>query len=370
MSVIVTIPAGLVRYVREEACSELQDATDALTSELARSSTRPENPGRFIEHRGYYNAVCALLDQLGWIGQDPPVDVEVNLREHRTILLTAARDARETAEHDFSEVQDGKVKDPPKRQAITERVIALRGFALAVEVKARDMQHERRRRPLRSTRDLGEAITAAFQEVEVARQDVAALCDLDPSVIAQLEQDQGDLPFSGVLLLLHTLGLDVELSHRRLSPAQIAARDTPPLVIPSGMERPLRSILISVLATGAQDIAQNAMYPEREQHPDWFSEGRENLEDTWRLLDTLGWADPPQPAETTINLYQHRWALNEALDKLLNLAEDDLKEIDTVDAERAEQGEPPVREQTIERVRLMREFAAQVKARIDAFTDG
>lgn len=71
-----------------------------------------------------------------------------------------------------------------------------------------------------------------------------------------------------------------------------------------------------------------------------------------------------------INLYEHRWALNEALDKLLNLAEDDLKEIDTVDAERAEQGESPVREQTIKRVRLIREFTAQVKARIDALTDG
>lgn len=51
----------------------------------------------------------------------------------------------------------------------------------------------------------------------------------------------------------------------------------------------------------------------------------------------------------------------EALDIRLLVAKDDLKEADAVDAERAQRGEPPKRQQTVERAEAVREFAAAVK---------
>ncbi len=54
--------------------------------------------------------------------------------------------------------------------------------------------------------------------------------------------------------------------------------------------------------------------------------------------------------------------LNEALDVMLAVGEDDLKEADAVDAERAKRGEPPKRETTTNRVLAVREFAASLGA--------
>lgn len=65
--------------------------------------------------------------------------------------------------------------------------------------------------------------------------------------------------------------------------------------------------------------------------------------------------------------------MSEALDVRLLVAEDDLEEADLVDAERAEQGEPPEREATTNRVLALREFAASVKdllVRLEAHREG
>ncbi|MFZ1153421.1 MAG: hypothetical protein WAN93_00805 [Solirubrobacteraceae bacterium] len=310
-----------------------------------------------------------MLDEIGWIGEDPPVEIHIDLRAHRTVLLTAARNAREAADHAFSEVQEGRVKDPPERLAITERVLAMRDFSTVVEVKVRQMQHERRTQPIHSMKDLNGAITTALAEVEVPREDIAALSDVDSAAIDGLAQGESDLRFLDVLRVLQTLGLDLELSHRLLSPSQIAARDTPPLLIPAQMERSLRSGLITVLCTAAEHISRNGIFPEREQHPEWYTGYREDLEAACALLDEIGWADTPQPTEKTIDLYTHRWALSEALKRQLDIAETDLQEAGTVDAERVEQGEPPERKSTVEHVRALRKFAASVKARVDALAE-
>lgn len=62
-----------------------------------------------------------------------------------------------------------------------------------------------------------------------------------------------------------------------------------------------------------------------------------------------------------LDLRRHGQAMIEALDVRLLVGEDDLKEAAAVDAERAERGESPMRQQTAVRVEAVREFAAAVK---------
>jgi hypothetical protein len=123
----------------------------------------------------------------------------------------------------------------------------------------------------------------------------------------------------------------------------------------------IRSALHNVLGDAAQDISHITFQDDREDHPERYAEQRERLERTCALLDLIGWRAPKQPAVLRLDLRRHAPALLEALDVRLLLGEDELKEADAVDAERAKRKEPPKRAQTVERVRAVREFATTLK---------
>jgi hypothetical protein len=53
----------------------------------------------------------------------------------------------------------------------------------------------------------------------------------------------------------------------------------------------------------------------------------------------------------------------------VTLAEEELSEVDLVDSERAERGQPPKRQVTIGRARELREFTAAVKKIADVTTN-
>lgn len=133
------------------------------------------------------------------------------------------------------------------------------------------------------------------------------------------------------------------------------------ITVPAEMLSELRNGLHTVLGDAAQGISQVTDAGGRERHPEWYAEHRERFERTWALLDLIGWSEPKHPPALRLDLYGHRQAVIEALDVRLLVAEDDLKEAGAVDAERAERGEPPKRQQTIERAEAVREFAAAVK---------
>lgn len=133
------------------------------------------------------------------------------------------------------------------------------------------------------------------------------------------------------------------------------------ITVPVEMLRELRNGLHTVLGDAAQGISQITDTGGREHHPEWYAEHRERFERTWALLDLIGWSEPKHPSALRLDLHRHGQAMIEALHVRLLVAEDDLKEADVVDVERAERGEPPKRRQTAERVEAVRDFAAAVK---------
>jgi hypothetical protein len=132
------------------------------------------------------------------------------------------------------------------------------------------------------------------------------------------------------------------------------------LTVPADMVGHLRNGLHSALGGAAQRIWQTVDLPGREQHPEWYTEDRQHVERACALLDLIGWGDSDQPTEVQVDLREHRWALTKALEVVLLVADDDLKEADAVDAERAKRGEPPKRDATTKRVLALREFASAV----------
>jgi hypothetical protein len=149
------------------------------------------------------------------------------------------------------------------------------------------------------------------------------------------------------------LHLDDE-DQREASAAQL-------ITVPAEMLRELRNGLHTVLGDAAQGISQITDAGGRESHPEWYAEHRERFERTWALLDLIGWSEPQHPSALRLDFRQHGQAMIEALDVRLLVAEDDVKEADTVDAERAKRGEPPKRQQTVKRAEAVREFATAVK---------
>lgn len=133
------------------------------------------------------------------------------------------------------------------------------------------------------------------------------------------------------------------------------------ITVPAELVSELRHGLHTVLGNAAEGVSQITERFGREHHPEWYAEQRERFERTWALLDLIGWRESKQPAAVQINLREQRRAVREALDVRLPVAEDDLEEADAVDAERAEQSEPPMREATTSRVLALREFAASIK---------
>jgi hypothetical protein len=133
------------------------------------------------------------------------------------------------------------------------------------------------------------------------------------------------------------------------------------ITVPAEMVGELRHGLHTVLGDAAEGVSQITEQFGRERHPEWYAEQRERFERAWALLDLIGWREPKQPTAVRINLREQHRAVNEALDTRLMVAADDLKEADAVDAERAEQGEPPISEATTNRVLALREFASSVK---------
>jgi ribosome-binding protein aMBF1 (putative translation factor) len=142
------------------------------------------------------------------------------------------------------------------------------------------------------------------------------------------------------------------------------------LTVPAEMVGHLRKGAYIVLGHAAHAIAQITERPDRERHPERYEEPREHFNRICALLDLIGWGDPEQATDIRVDLREHRWALTEALDEALKIADADMEEADVVDAARAERGQAPKRADTIERVLALREFAATAKAQADALEGG
>jgi hypothetical protein len=129
MSRTFRIPADLVRTLRMGLHSELGGAAQDIERVSDRYG-RHRHPEWYEEPLAKFDAVRALLDEVGWGEPPEPTDIEVNLAKHQCALLSALRsqacihqDMIEEAELvDRERAKQGK---PPKAPATIARAEAL-----------------------------------------------------------------------------------------------------------------------------------------------------------------------------------------------------------------------------------------------------
>jgi hypothetical protein len=129
----------------------------------------------------------------------------------------------------------------------------------------------------------------------------------------------------------------------------------------------LREGVYAEIGWAGEALHHVASADDRETGQERFHGLMEHLNSAYALLDGIGWASTVPPIDVQIDLRKDHPTLVKALDITLLFAEDELKDIDKRDAKRAERGQAPEGEATIERVAALHEFATTVAGQIDAF---
>ena len=129
------------------------------------------------------------------------------------------------------------------------------------------------------------------------------------------------------------------------------------VTIPADAVPVVRKALFCLMGDGAEAISRPLPRVEHELHPEWFAEGRLQLERVFVLLDLIGWADSEHQHDVAVYVGAHGETLRDAADGYLPVLEDRLKEADIDDAQRAEEGQPPCKQQMINNVAALREVA-------------
>jgi hypothetical protein len=147
MSTTLIVPAEMVGHLRNGLHSSIGDAVQEI-AHVVDMPDREQHPERYREPLEHFDAVRALLDLIGWGETDPPVEVSVDLREHRRALTDALQIALLAGNDDLEEAeaidaQRARRAEPPKREATTRRVLALREFVAAVEAQVERSMAER-----------------------------------------------------------------------------------------------------------------------------------------------------------------------------------------------------------------------------------
>ena len=124
--VLLTVPAGVVVWLRRGAYAEIGSAAEAINE----SAFRDGRGGHQEWFRGPARDLCGvfvLLDAIGWSRTDPPVDAQVDLRNDRRVLMKALEGALGFAEED---IEEGLLRE---RGAEVERVGVLRDVIAVVQ---------------------------------------------------------------------------------------------------------------------------------------------------------------------------------------------------------------------------------------------
>jgi hypothetical protein len=147
MSQILTVPAGMVGHLRNGLHSSIGDAVQEI-AHVVDIPDREQHPELYREPLAHFDAVRAFLDLIGWGETDPPVEVSVDLHEHRRALTDALRIALLAGNDDLegaeaTDAERARRGKPTKREARTRSVLALREFVTAVEAQADDLGEPR-----------------------------------------------------------------------------------------------------------------------------------------------------------------------------------------------------------------------------------
>jgi hypothetical protein len=138
MSTKIEIPAEVIPDVREALLCRLGDAAEEIATELARRH-RALHPERLVPGRDLFDRACELLDLIGWDGTLRSQSTHVAFSEHGATLMNALEGYLPLVEAELEEVavNDARRSRPgelPRRDAVELRAVALREFAMLVEM--------------------------------------------------------------------------------------------------------------------------------------------------------------------------------------------------------------------------------------------
>lgn len=130
--------------------------------------------------------------------------------------------------------------------------------------------------------------------------------------------------------------------------------------VPAGVVDSLRDALYAEITASSGSLNTAGTSGEREAHPDWFRGPKQSLDETFTLLDALGWARTVPPMAVEVDLHQCCWTLMRALSSALEFADEDVSEKARRDLEH--RGLAAAREC----VGVLCDFMSVAQARIDA----
>ena len=137
---MVTVPAGIVDWVRRAAYAEIGSAAEALDT-AAFSTDREAHPEWFCGPVESLREVYALLEAIGWAKTDPPLGVQIDLSPDGWALMRVLSSALEFADEDISQtacsiVEHAQPQDlAPERDAESERVGVLWDFKASAQAR-------------------------------------------------------------------------------------------------------------------------------------------------------------------------------------------------------------------------------------------
>jgi hypothetical protein len=139
-----------------------------------------------------------------------------------------------------------------------------------------------------------------------------------------------------------------------------SVRNRVQVTVPANAVDLLREALYAEIVTVSETLDAVGSSAEREQHPEWFRGPKRSLDETYALLDTLGWSRTAPATAVEVELHGCCWGLMQALGRALYFADENLSKEIRRDAE--ERGLAAEREC----IGILSDFISVMEARIDA----
>jgi transcriptional regulator with XRE-family HTH domain len=212
LSTILVVPAAMVGYLRESLHCEVGKAGEEISGASSRTD-RLQHPECYGESFAHFDRVRALLDLIGW--KQEPHEVRVDLREHQQAILEGLRMEALVVEdqlHDSMRVDAERADQGERPHAAQARqATALREFVTDIEAQARTLGSSRQPAIVYSSTELGKELRARRRELQLSKKDLSDVTGVPLETIGELERDGSTVPLQVVVLVMNTLGLDIEL---------------------------------------------------------------------------------------------------------------------------------------------------------------
>ncbi len=132
------------------------------------------------------------------------------------------------------------------------------------------------------------------------------------------------------------------------------------VTVPTNVVDLLREALYAEITLASEALDAAGSSAQREQHREWFRGPKQSLDETYALLDVLGWSRTGPPTAVEVDLHACCWTLMRALGQALDFADEDISKKTRRDVEErglAAEGEC---------IGILYDFISVMDTRIDA----